>query len=210
MLIYLIEEGLKYKPDIVILGFISSDRERNMLSFRDYAKPKFELIKGKLCLGNTPVPSIEATLKSEIWKSKFFDYLKIVNAKNSQRTKSYRRKEQDTMMGILNEFVLTVKKANARPIFIYLTNLRGKEVFDDLEQNEDAKEFAQYCQARGVDCIFPQPYVLSAIKEGKKIKLDGHWDATTNYIIASTIKMFLIERKVITNYQKEKNYYKDK
>src|SRR5262249_10078893 len=37
MLLYLREEGIKYRPDIVILGFVSEDMRRNMLSFKDYA-----------------------------------------------------------------------------------------------------------------------------------------------------------------------------
>ena len=41
MLLYFLEEGEKYTPDIVILGFYSGDMDRNMLSFRDYVpKPK--------------------------------------------------------------------------------------------------------------------------------------------------------------------------
>src|SRR6516164_467780 len=43
MLLYLWEEGIKYHPDLVILGFLSMDMRRNMLSFRDYAKPRFVL-----------------------------------------------------------------------------------------------------------------------------------------------------------------------
>lgn len=35
MLIFLQEEGIKYKPDIVILGFIRADMNRNTLQFRD-------------------------------------------------------------------------------------------------------------------------------------------------------------------------------
>src|SRR5262249_1689918 len=41
MLLYLQEEGIKYHPDIVILGFLPFDMKRNVVSFRDYAKPRF-------------------------------------------------------------------------------------------------------------------------------------------------------------------------
>jgi len=48
MLIFLKEEGLKYKPDLVILGFVFEDIWRNTQTFSSYAKPKYELINGTL------------------------------------------------------------------------------------------------------------------------------------------------------------------
>jgi hypothetical protein len=38
MLILFGEEGVKYEPDIVILGFLPLDMARNVLKFRDFAK----------------------------------------------------------------------------------------------------------------------------------------------------------------------------
>ena len=39
MLLALKEVGVKYKPDVVMLGFIGADMKRNSEKFRDYAKP---------------------------------------------------------------------------------------------------------------------------------------------------------------------------
>ena len=50
------EEGIKYHPDIVVLGFFVEDILRNGLAFRDYAKPMFVLHEGRLVLTNSPVP----------------------------------------------------------------------------------------------------------------------------------------------------------
>ena len=55
MLIFLQEEGIKYKPDIVILGFIAADMNRNTLQFRDYAKPRFIVKKNTLQLIGSPL-----------------------------------------------------------------------------------------------------------------------------------------------------------
>ena len=41
MLILFKEEGVKYQPDVVILGFLPLDMSRNLLDFRDFAKPRF-------------------------------------------------------------------------------------------------------------------------------------------------------------------------
>src|SRR5262249_2909662 len=43
MLLYLEEVGARYRPDLVLLGFVGIDMERNLLGFRDFAKPRFDL-----------------------------------------------------------------------------------------------------------------------------------------------------------------------
>jgi tetratricopeptide (TPR) repeat protein len=56
-LLVLREEGVKYQPDIVVVGFFAENVLRNGLSFRDYAKPRFVLREGRLALTNVPVPT---------------------------------------------------------------------------------------------------------------------------------------------------------
>lgn len=56
------EEGIKYEPDVVVLGFFLEDIIRNTLAFRDYAKPMFVLRDGELELTNSPVPPPEKIL----------------------------------------------------------------------------------------------------------------------------------------------------
>jgi hypothetical protein len=53
MLLYLREEGLRYRPDVVLLGFVQIDMPRNQLSFRDYAKPRFG-VRRRLSRRNVP------------------------------------------------------------------------------------------------------------------------------------------------------------
>jgi hypothetical protein len=60
MLLRLRRDGLPYHPDVVLLGFFSPDVERNQLTFRDYAKPRFALRGDELVLENVPVPSPDA------------------------------------------------------------------------------------------------------------------------------------------------------
>lgn len=56
------EEGIKYHPDMVVLGFFVEDILRNGLAFRDYAKPMFVLREDALVLTNSPVPPPQAIL----------------------------------------------------------------------------------------------------------------------------------------------------
>lgn len=48
--------GFAHQPDLVILGVYTLNIERNVLSFRDYAKPVFRFRKGRLQCENVPIP----------------------------------------------------------------------------------------------------------------------------------------------------------
>ena len=65
MLIRLREEGLRYAPDLVVLGYYADDVARNVLSFRDYAKPRFVLRGESLVLTGSPVPTPGRALARE-------------------------------------------------------------------------------------------------------------------------------------------------
>jgi hypothetical protein len=62
--LYLRELGLRFQPDLVVLGFFEPDSARNVVDFFGYAKPRFVLEQGELVLTNTPVrdgPALLAT-----------------------------------------------------------------------------------------------------------------------------------------------------
>ncbi len=60
--LYLRELGLRFQPDLVVLGFFEPDSTRNVADFFGYAKPRFVLEEGELVLTNTPVPDGPALL----------------------------------------------------------------------------------------------------------------------------------------------------
>jgi hypothetical protein len=72
-LVYLREEGVRYRPDVVLLGFVWFDIHRNLFAFTNYAKPTFAVVDGQLRLGNVPVPHPETVLGREVYRSKALD-----------------------------------------------------------------------------------------------------------------------------------------
>ncbi len=75
-LLVLEDEGVRYRPDIVILAFFPENVFRNALDFRDYAKPRFILRGDELILTNVPVPTpaqilgqgVSAGPTSHLWR----------------------------------------------------------------------------------------------------------------------------------------------
>lgn len=195
MLIYLKEEGLKYTPDIVMVGFISYDTARNMLSFRDYAKPKFEVSDGKLFLRNSIVPPPEEVLKDEVWRLRPIDLLSVIYNCVLKRIGYYGEKEKIITDAILNEMIKTIRETNAVPIFLYLTDVRNTELPDAMTQEE--QDFFEHWQELGVECVFLRPYFKAAQRQGIKIDTRGHFNMVANKIIAIGIKAYLIDHGIV-------------
>ena len=61
-LLRLRRDALPFAPDLVILGFFEDDLERNVMAFRDFAKPRFVLDGDRLRLTNVPVPAPQTVL----------------------------------------------------------------------------------------------------------------------------------------------------
>ena len=190
MLIYLKEEGIKYKPDIIILGYMGGDNERNMLEFRDYSKPRFKLKNNQLKVFNTPVPAPEIMLKRERWRSKFLDLLSILMVEISRKNGAYDKEEKSLTYALLKEIVNTAKSIGSVPIFAYLTDVRSMEFEPDISEEE--KKFLIKCKSLSVNCIFLRQKIFFERLAGLRIKEDGHFDPQTNWLIALGIEEYLL------------------
>ena len=115
-LLKLLNEGVQYHPDIVVLGFLNDDINRNKISFRDFAKPYYVLENDSLKLRGVPVPPPDFFLNSFRWKS--WGLLKAKWAALTEHSK-------DATNEIITERILskmygTCKAINAKLIVVYL------------------------------------------------------------------------------------------
>ncbi len=198
MLLYLREEGIKYHPDIVILGFVVLDMERNMLSFRDYAKPRFVLDGGRLVLTNTPVPRPEETLAREPWRSKFLEVLTMLRDRYRKRFEAPELKAEmeKLTIALLDEIANTIRTAGAVPIFAYLP------VFNEITQSETdmsdgERFFFSYCQQRGIQSINLQRFFREKLKLGVHLKTTDHWDPLEHRTAAEGIQAYLVKHGIV-------------
>jgi len=174
MLLYLKEEGLKYDPDIVLLGFMPDDMERNVLSFRDYAKPRFAVREGRLELTTGPVPRPEETLAAEKWRSKFLDLLTMARSRYEWRSGRTSAVTKELTAAILDEMKSSIEAAGARPAFAYLP------VYGEIPRTEEGmtsreRAFFAYGRERGIASLYIQPAFRAKARAGVKFKTAGHW-----------------------------------
>jgi hypothetical protein len=196
MLLYLQEEGLRYKPDLVLLGFLTVDMERNILAFRDYAKPRFELREGKLVLTHSPVPSVAETLAAERYWPRFFDLVSMLRAGYRFRSGAATRESKQLTLAILDEMRATAEAAGARVAFAYLPAF-GELTKPDLPKTLPERFFFGYCEERKIPAIYLRPYFLPKLKQGAEFQVYGHWGPLEHRIVAEGIAAELLGQGLV-------------
>lgn len=190
MLLYFDAKGKAYRPDVVIVGFMSLDGERNLLSFRDYAKPRYLLTARDLRLTNHPVPPPDEILRSERYRSKLWDALAIAYTTFEGRYTDWREKRMRRITrALLSELRTSIRRAGAVPVFAFLPH--GAARFDP-EPREDEHEFSAWCRASHVRCITLRPDFVRHAESGGVLTPDGrHWGPDEHRVAARGLAQYL-------------------
>ena len=204
MLVYLREEGLRYRPDVVLLGFLTLDMERNVLSFRDYAKPRFVLKDGALVLRGSPVPPPAAMMAAEKWRSKFGDLLQMLWLRYRWKSGAIPEETRALTLALLDEMKATIEAAGARPAFAYLPAF-GEIDRTDPGMTGPERFFFSYCRRRGIQSMYLRPYFQRAMKEGAVLKATGHWGPREHRIAAEGMRAYLVDKGLVSGNQAERD-----
>jgi hypothetical protein len=207
MLLYLKEEGVKYHPDIVILGFTYIDIYRNIENFFAYAKPEFKLVSGNLQLTNVPVPTPERVLAEEPYRPKALDMLLILKEKVRWSLGKNEAEAREVTSLLFDEIIATTRSTGAVPVFVYLP------VYDELEPRvalmshyveeppvvERERYLQSYCQERGILCAFLGPQFRAGVEKGVDFNARGHWNAKAHTVAGQEVTDFLFRNSLIQN-----------
>lgn len=196
MLLYLQDEGTRYAADLVILGFVYDDLERNLLGFRDYAKPRYAFDSGRLTLLGPPLPTPDETLAREPWRSKFSDLLTMLQARRAARRGDAGERMQALGAALLDEFRATVERMGARPAFAYLP-VHGEIVKADMAMTRREQFFFRWCRERAVQSMYLRPYFLRHVRAGTPLKSDGHWGPFEHQVAAEGIAAYVREKRLL-------------
>jgi len=193
MLLYLKEEGAKYHPDVVILGYVWFDTTRNLLSFGEFAKPRFELTRDGLVLTHVPVPAPEAVLSQEFFHLKFFDLALMTRERIRWQLGWNHERAEVIASAIFDELLRTTRDIGALPVFVYLPVI--KEIEDSQDGLTQHEEFlSRYCRQRNVPCLFLRPLFAERIKNGATFNTRSHWLAPEHMLAAKGMRDFLADK----------------
>ncbi len=203
MLLYLEQAGLRYHPDVVLLGFVYPDIYRNLWTFFAFAKPKFTLIPNGLKLTNVPVPTPEQILAREPYHSKALDVATIVQDRFLWVAGVNERRAQVLSRAILDEVIAKVRGIGAVPVFLYMPVYH--EVQDSSTAMNAHEAFLQdYCQSRGIGCVFVRQHFRSAAAHGVKLEARFHWTPEMHRMAADDLANYLKQHGIVAAAQAER------
>jgi len=196
ILLYLEEEGVKYHPDIVLLGFCWVEMPRNLQGFASYWKPRFVLRNGELVLTHVPVPRPEEVLRQEIYRSKSLDLGLIFWHRFSYRLGLEQNEGHEITVAIFDEMVATCRRIGATPVIAYLP-VNNELVAVDEAMSANELFLSQYCESRRIPCAFLRPNFSAARKRGVDLYWRGHWRPDEHLIAAHGLKDFLVQKGLV-------------
>jgi hypothetical protein len=186
MLLRLREDAAAYEPDVVLLAYASWDDERNPLAFRDYAKPHFELVDGRLELRGVPVPSPQQILDAEPYHSQLVDLLSIVYRRLRWRHGTLQPETRSLADALLLEFVRSARDLGARVVIVYLPT--NEEVAGAPAAREG--EIRALAMRAGSAFLSLGERFRQSLRDHRRTT-QFHWDPVENDVAADEIAGFL-------------------
>lgn len=181
-LLRLINEGLAYQPDIVLLGFLNDDIDRNELTFRDFAKPYFVLQNDTLELQGVPVPD------PDFFKNQF--HLKscgLLRCAFIEQNYNYNHgfTFSPVSESILEKMIYVTEKAGAKFMSVYLP------CQSECEQNQPGRHpiFDSLANDKSVTLIDPTTPIHQFLKSEKNVQkhFECHYSPEVYALIAKQI-----------------------
>ena len=177
ILLKLKEEALKYNPDAVVLFFVRQNMHRNILTFRDYAKPRYVLRDNKLMLTNVPVLTGEELKRREGFNIYVVDLFKILAYLRRERMGLVEKEEISLTRALIREMEESCKDIGAR--FILIGFMDEKSLIEGLAGKDSTLLFVD----------------KSGIPE---TAFESHWKALGHKLVAKNILKGLLEYNLIT------------
>jgi hypothetical protein len=194
MLLTLREEGPWLRPDLVLVGFVHIDLERNRTAFLDYAKPRFELDDDQLVLRNVPVPTPEQLRGREVWRSRLLDLLSMLHARVRERSGLEAQARDALGRALLKALRDAALDLGARPVFVYLPIL---DEIGAAEPSPGEVFFETACRDSGLVCVSLRPTFFERVRSGQWLRRRGHWGPTEHRAAAEDLLALLVERGLV-------------
>lgn len=186
-------DGLPYAPDVVVFGFHPSNVRRNVLSFRDYAKPRFRLTDQGLELENVPVPP--PSTYEQLWPPRLWNFVTILRDSYATRRPEFRTQMFDLSTAIVRRMAEEAEAAGARLAVVFLphpAHLRGDEPFGwppiaELCAEGDPERFL---------CVDPVPALRERLptRAQRRKAFACHFSPAVQRVVAQSVARTLRER----------------
>jgi hypothetical protein len=188
MLLLFEDEGIGYRPDLVILGFVAPDMHRNLLTFRDYAKPSFALVDGALVLRGVPLPPPEQFLREQSWEPNLLGVLRLLRERFGRDQHEVEVRAARLTAAILDRLSERCRAGGIDLVLFYIP-VPGEASSDTDSWAAERGFFEDHCKIdRSLSCASALPAMREEIARGGALEPGSHWDAAGNRVIAMSLR----------------------
>lgn len=160
-LLKLKNEGMQYEPDIIILGFVNENLERNRLKFRDFAKPKFLLKDGELILQDSHIKSPEEYKKDIPLHTINYVNVLITRFRDTFFKEAVDKHEYSLSKRLLEELISVANSTNAQMVLLYLPD--QSEILEKTISPHVI--YKQLCDRTDIICVDPSSRMLALVEK---------------------------------------------
>ncbi|MDP6956115.1 MAG: SGNH/GDSL hydrolase family protein [Planctomycetota bacterium] len=196
-MLYYREEGARYQADVVVLVSFIPDFHRNVLSVRDFPKPRLRVEGGSLRGGGEPVASVADTLES--WRANHGPGLRVWELIEAARKKWLPVPEEITsgeratlVQAILEAWHRDVLRGGGRPVLVLVPHMLGR-AWPGHGKMEACYERA--AASLGIPCLnLTAEFHPETAGKGDEPTYDlqnYHWTARGHEVAAEKIAAFL-------------------
>ena len=195
MLELLSDVGARYKPDVVLLGFAAAGMSRNVLRFRDHAKPWYTIHHDTLVRHGVPVPTAEETLRLDWARPRTIDLVSAV-WQRLQSLESRREAQEIITSALLAEIIRVTLSVGAQPVFAYLPD--SGELADSARVPQMEQWLHVEClRLQQTPCFSVRPQLRAQRVRNAPTAVRGHWSAEEHRAAAGAIASFLVNSDLV-------------
>lgn len=189
-LLVLQDEGVRYHPDVVLVGFFADNCFRNVVRFRDYAKPRFVLEGERLSLTNVPVPEPDAVLREPAPPTPVsYAWLRVSQLLCPPWGLSRRTQIRDEMprltRAILAEMKATCDRCGARMLLVFIPELGNL--------GADREMVLEWAPSLGYETLDLRKALSETRQRGGKLARILHLSRLGNAVAAQAVLDRLVE-----------------
>ena len=195
MLALLTDVGVRYKPDVVLLGFVAADMSRNTLRFRDYAKSWYTLNGDSLVRRGTPVATPEEILRWDWVRPRTIDLGSAI-WERIQSARSRRAAQEAITSALLANIIGVTLSVGAQPLIVYLPD--NSELADTVSVPQMEQWLHVEClRLQQTPCSSVRPYMQAHRAQATSTAVRGHWNAEEHRAAAGAIAALLVSAALV-------------
>lgn len=194
--LYLTSLGLRFEPDLVILGFYEYNLERNGASFFNYAKPRFLLEDEDLILTGSPVPPPDAVLAEPLRFPRFYLAGFVRKRIDRMLDQTKLRPIESRQAWLVTRAILEAARRDtegtgARFLVVYIPH--------EIDRWPTAVEtaVADWSGETGTHLLNLRPVFASLPEADWHDLYDGHWTAKGHEVAAAAIRDYILDAALL-------------